>query len=334
MTAKKILFRADAKPSIGTGDLLSLIQLSRHFLKRGWEAYFIIKNHKTAINLASGYDVKNIEVIDKKIKIAHEVEVINNFCQTNDISLVFFEITGRRLTDYKGLLPHMPKAAVCFDGLYPSDFKIIVNWDTDAESLFNIRNQSALYFLGPEYVILSPDFDMDRIKLRKYKTKAQNIMIAMGGADELDFTSRVVDYFIDMKPDFKINIIIGSGYPYKDSLLGKLKNSSLDYEIRSNITNMFDQYMEADIAIGAGGLTSYEIVATKTPGIVFSLYEHQRARCRYFHDKGFVKYMGFRNFDRILFAEYLNGLIGFKPSVSPFSLKTHEILEACDAVTK
>lgn len=335
MTVKKILFRADAKPSIGTGDLISLIHLSMYFKKDGWEVYFMIRNYRTGVSIAEKYGVRNLFLIDGGISIADEISEINKYIEKYAINVIFFEITERALTEYTGIVGNVHKACVCFDDRIPDDIALVVNWDADAHKLFNASLYAQTKFLlGPEYVVLSPDFDMEKVKYRRFNANAKNIMVAMGGADEFDFTSKVVDYFINIKPDFKIRIIIGSGYAYKDKLIGKLENSSLDYEIMSNITNMFDQYMEADIVIGAGGLTLYEIIATRTPGIVFSLYKHQMARCRYSHDKGFIKHMGFRNFDEILLAKYLEELNSLKYSLMPFAMKTNEIVEACDALAK
>ena len=55
---KRILFRADAKPSIGIGDLMSLINLSFYLNPREWECFFMIKAYSAGIKLAKRIEKK------------------------------------------------------------------------------------------------------------------------------------------------------------------------------------------------------------------------------------------------------------------------------------
>ena len=60
---------------------------------------------------------------------------------------------------------------------------------------------------------------------------------------------------------------------------------------------MFEEYLDCDVAIGSGGLTASELVATRTPSVLIATYEHQIERCRYFDSARNVKYIGYRQFD-------------------------------------
>lgn len=74
---KKILFRADAAPHIGIGDLMSLINISRYFDEK-YEKYFIIKNYKAGVDLINKYDVKNCFIIDSECSLEEEIAYIND----------------------------------------------------------------------------------------------------------------------------------------------------------------------------------------------------------------------------------------------------------------
>ena len=76
---KKILFRADAKPSIGIGDLMSLIHLSKYL--DNWEKHFVIRNYRAGVDLAKKYRVENLYILDENISIEDEVDFLNKFDQ-------------------------------------------------------------------------------------------------------------------------------------------------------------------------------------------------------------------------------------------------------------
>lgn len=277
---------------------MSLIHLSWYFEKEGWEPLFMIRNYQAGVSLAKKHNIKNLVIIEENISVDDEVREINNHIKAENVKVVFFEITERKLTEYKGLIDNILKCCISFDGFVPDDFRLVVNWDVDSDKLFcKGKYPKTKFLLGPEYVVLPVEFDASRIIRRIYRSKPQRLLIAMGGADELNITGRVVEYLVKNMPYLELNIIIGSGYEYKDDLERFLAGASVKYQVKHNITNMFEEYMDCDLAIGAGGLTSYELVATRTPAILIAAYEHQIARCNYFAQQGFVKYLGYRDFD-------------------------------------
>jgi len=293
---KKILFRADAAPHIGIGDLSSLINISKYF-DESYEKYFIIKEYKAGVDLVEKHNLKNCFIVDSTILLKDEVKYINSFIDKNNIDILFLEITERKLSEYIGLSEKVKKVAVNFDGFILDDLDLVIDWDVEAHKFFDIQKYSNTKFLlGAKNVILPKEFYSEKIKNRKSNLTNKKILIAMGGADEFDFTSKVVDVIIESDLEFELNIIIGSGYGYKNRLETKLKKSDLKYKIKQNITNMLDEYLDCEIGIGAGGLTSSEMVATKISPILIATYEHQIARCKYFDTQGWAKYLGYKEF--------------------------------------
>lgn len=295
---KKILFRADAAPHIGIGDLMSLINISKYF-DDTIEICFIIKNYEAGLRLIKSYEVEEYTtVIDQNITIEDEVNFINQFIKENKIDLIFFEITERALFDYQSITSTVKKVAVNFDGKIPDNLDLVIDWDVEADKYFTPKEYpNTKFLLGPEYVILPQEFYSAKVKNKTDNVGIPKVLIAMGGADELDFTSKVVDSIINLNLNYELNIIVGSGYQAKKSLEAKLSNSSLKYEIKQNVTNMIDEYLSCSIGIGAGGLTSSEMVAAKISPILIATYEHQVARCKYFDKMGWAKYLGYREFD-------------------------------------
>ena len=295
---KKIVFRADAAPHIGIGDLMSLINISMYF-DETYETFFIIKDYKAGVDLIDKYNVDKYFIIETNISIEDEVEYINDFIDKQKIDIVFFEITERKLSDYIGINSAIKKVAVNFDGYILNDMDLVIDWSVEAYKIFDTNKYSKTEFLlGPKYVILPKDFYSSKVINRKVSnSNYKKILIAMGGADEFNFTGKVVEAILRSNIDVELNIIIGSGYEYKEELEKRLKDTTFKYNVKQNITNMLDEYLTCDIGIGAGGLTSSELVATNTSAILIATYEHQVDRCVYFDKMGWVKYLGYKKFD-------------------------------------
>ncbi|EQB39200.1 hypothetical protein M947_08585 [Sulfurimonas hongkongensis] len=324
---KKILFRADAAPHIGIGDLMSLINISRYF-DESYKKYFIVKDYKAGVDLIKKYNLSNCFIIDSAIKLKDEIIYINKFIKKYDVDILFLEITERKLSEYLGLDKDVKKVAVNFDGHILDDLDLVIDWDVEAYKFFDTKRYPKTNFLlGPEYVILPKEFYYENIVERRVDLPTKKILIAMGGADEFDFTRKIVESIIKSKINIELNIIIGSGYEYRDGLESRLKNSDIKYKIKQNITNMLDEYLNCDIGIGAGGLTSSEMVATKISPILIATYEHQIARCRYFDKQGWAKYLGYREFKN---NELINAILNPIKLVDKNIFDTDKIVELVD----
>lgn len=303
---KKILFRADAKPSIGTGDLISLIALSEYL--DDFECFFLTQSTSAAKKIIERRNQKNVFWLDENADVKVDVATINEIVDSHKIDMLFFEITERKLTEYKGLKSEIPKVCVNFDGFVPDDIKVVINWDTAAVKYYDVgKFPDTKFLLGSKYVILPKPFYADEIKARTYATQRKKILIAMGGADELDFTSKVASAVAGV--DRELVIIVGAGYENEQSLKNTLDSKVVKYEIKTNVADMLLEYLACDFAVGAGGLTSSELVASRTPCALIATYEHQIARCEYFGSNGWAKYLGFRDIDYGVLATAVDDFI-------------------------
>lgn len=296
MNKRKVLFRADAKPAIGIGDLMSLIHLSDHFRRREWTPYFLIRDYPAGTALARQKGVENLTVIPGDATLEEEEAAIARLAEAEGIDLLFFEITERKLTDYR--LPPVPAACVNFDGHIPPGLRLVVNWDVVAKEKYRPEEHPGTRFLlGPENVILPVAFDREKVAARVLEPEPRSLLIAMGGADEHDFTARIYKGLREAGMALETTIVVGSGYQPLDALETLAAESGGKTRVLRNVEDMFSLYLSHSLAVGAGGLTSSELVATRTPCVLVATYEHQTARCAYFDKMGWAAYAGYRTVD-------------------------------------
>jgi UDP-2,4-diacetamido-2,4,6-trideoxy-beta-L-altropyranose hydrolase len=153
-----------------------------------------------------------------------------------------------------------------------------------------IVNKSCELLLGPKYFLLNSN-------LIKYKKLSQNktikkILIYFGGSDVKDLTGRALRA-LSRKPfdQIRVDIVYGIHYQFLD----QLKNQA---EIRGGVQiygpqpHLGQLMRDADVGIGAGGISSWERLYIGVPSIVVSVAENQVPISKYLAKIGLIEYLG------------------------------------------
>ena len=134
--------------------------------------------------------------------------------------------------------------------------------------------------VGPRYAILRPEFLRMREESlrRRKKHKLRRILIAMGGIDQFDMTSKVLRALskCQLPESCNITVILGSKAPYLNSVQNEVKRMPYPTRLMVNVSNMAQLMTESDLSIGAPGTTSWERACLGLPAILIILAENQR----------------------------------------------------------
>jgi len=305
----KVLFRADAYPEIGTGDLLSLVYFSRHLEMLGVRAHFLCKDTNSSRKICSSKQV-SATFFPKDYDLEQECEVIKETLIKSEAQALFFEITDECLTAYGSLPEDIFLGCVCFDGKVDNRFHFLVDWGIQASEQYQGLN-STRKFLGPEFVFLDPNYFSQNVV-----SDVNRIVVTMGGADEWNVTRKILQCLKNESLD--VDVVLGPGYTQKASLKPYL-NQELRVNIHDSPENLFSLFQEARLVISAGGLTSSELLAMGKSTVLIATYEHQIERCKFFDRIGASNYIGYKEFS----CETLKKIIKEPPSFeSGFEIRT------------
>lgn len=291
-----ILFRADAEKTIGTGDLLSLVYISKEFLDNRWKCFFLVKDYQPAQQIIKALKLKNVKVIPRATNLKKEINFIKQICQKNAIDCLLMEINKRGLSEYTTLgMPAIVNACVNFDEKIPDNFDLVINWAIDQRDnlydRFNLPNTK--FLLGFENTPFPLSMRGRKDLMRNYNKEVTNILITMGGNDEFGMASKVTRALSQINSDFRITVIAGYGDEKYSKLFTGIKSKQLDIVLKKNVMNMFKEYVSCDLVISAGGLTAIELAASKTPALLIATYKHQIKRCEYLSKKMFAYFLGY-----------------------------------------
>lgn len=112
--------------------------------------------------------------------------------------------------------------------------------------------------LGPGHALLRMEFLQARKKLRQRDGSVGRILISFGGSDLTNETEKAVLALRMLnRPNILLDVVVGSANPHRagiEKLCSALPNATFHYQI-SNIAELM---IQADLAIGAGGASTWE----------------------------------------------------------------------------
>ncbi|WP_409523829.1 UDP-2,4-diacetamido-2,4,6-trideoxy-beta-L-altropyranose hydrolase [Nitrincola sp. MINF-07-Sa-05] len=151
---------------------------------------------------------------------------------------------------------------------YLIDQKVVADIDSRYRNKLPAHCQS---LLGPEFALLGPDYRQKIVKsdLRK------NLLFSLGGGGDWRLLTPLIKKLIpQLDYDISVDIIIGPQAIYTTELLEFSKHHK-QVEIICSPTSLFPYYQKARLFVGALGTSLYELLATRTPALTFSIASNQ-----------------------------------------------------------
>ena len=282
-----IVFRVDSSSQMGVGHLMRCLTLADELKKQNHNATFICRELKGNL----------IKLIEHRVLI---LPVDKDF-QSDDLYLSWLGATQEQdakqtiqvihdnadllIVDsyaldevwHKQLKPYTKKIMV-IDDLADRDFNcdILLNQNIvskQGDYQGKVPKDCQL-LLGCEYALLRPEFTSFRKRALQKRQKTQgikNILISMGGSDKRNITYNVLQQLND---GFNIVVVLGSASLYSEMIIDYAKGKNI--EVIINADNMAELMLDADLAIGAGGSTSWERCCLGLPTLLFVIAENQR----------------------------------------------------------
>lgn len=280
-----IVLRGDAKPGIGTGDLVSLTHLALGLESIGIKTVLATQDTKEARSILHSHPHQVWYLpVQNPLDCAQSFQLT---CLSKKFSTIFWEITecSPNKIAYHPKFRHM---GIVFEELPPKEWEFVLCWDPLWAE--NIKTQAITvnHLCGPQYVLLHPDIGL---YTHPGTTKVKKVLITMGGSDEKNYSLKILQSLRSQSLDtLSVSVICGAGYNHKTSLNSETSRWQKPPKILYNMQEIYKSFFSYDCVISAGGLTASELVFTKTPAILYATVSHQMNRCQYFSDHNWCLY--------------------------------------------
>jgi UDP-2,4-diacetamido-2,4,6-trideoxy-beta-L-altropyranose hydrolase len=290
-----IAIRTDSSDEIGTGHFMRCLTLADRLQLRGARVRFI--SHKLSKHSCSMLRMKDIEFVltasdtnpspNDDLAHSHWLRTSQEQDAQATIQALSDQTWDWLVVDHYGLdarwenlLRRSAKQIMVIDDLadrqHNCDLLLDQNYYADMSSRYlgKVPGECRL-MVGPQYTLLREEF-RQQFKIAKPRTGPVNrIFVNFGGVDADNNTGRALKSLsmIDTST-IHIDIVVGDQHSHRDEI--RKTCASLGYFYHEQTVNIAQLMVMADMAVGAGGVTSLERCCMGLPSIVLMVAENQR----------------------------------------------------------
>lgn len=145
------------------------------------------------------------------------------------------------------------------------------------------------YLLGAEYAMLK-HFFWDSPE-RYPKENIKTLMITLGINDHYNLTPKLVDFLNRKLPNLQKKVIIGKYFQNIEEIK-KREGGNCELIYFPDGEGMKNIMLSSDIAITAGGQTSYELLSLNVPPIIIAVVNNQINSAKKLNNIGIALYSG------------------------------------------
>lgn len=270
----KVAVRAESAPEIGAGHMqrcLCLIETLKNF----------VQNIEITVFCNSQLPLFRKELDLLSAKIFKPLELSSNDWSHAPFDLFIFD---NYETDYRDEV-YAKKFSACvmtIDDFFYRKHKcdIFLNQNVNKQKLSTPQRdfvECKWLYLGPKYALLRQEFAKKAEGARVRFGPVKNILVMMGGVDNDNITKRVIHALPEEKlkeNNIGVTVVIGQDNPHFDEL--SCACTSMSFKMHVQPENLPDLMLEADLAIGAAGSSTWERCCLGLPSVAVTIAENQK----------------------------------------------------------
>jgi UDP-2,4-diacetamido-2,4,6-trideoxy-beta-L-altropyranose hydrolase len=146
--------------------------------------------------------------------------------------------------------------------------------------------------LGPRFALLQPPYAELHDRTHPRSGAIGRILTYFGGADSSNLTGRAVEAFLTLaRPDVGLDVVLNANHPHA-AAIQRLVSGHDNIVLHHNLPSLASLMATADLAIGAGGTTSWERCCLGLPALVVTLADNQLPLATELHRRGVIRWLG------------------------------------------
>lgn len=275
----RFLFRADAGQAIGAGHVMRCMSLANALQARGAQTCFVALDlpvHLESVLQAQGHEVRRLpeavrcdELADARATLDGEQSIVA--CVVDHYQL------GR---DWEAeVMVHAPVLALDDLGRsHTSRWLLDQNYYADPQARYAATRcpASVERLVGPSFALLRSEFARARAIARVRDGVLRHVLVSLGGMDAGNLTATALKAIdLGLSPGVQVTVIAGASHPDLPSLQAWCDSRGLA-SLHVQVSDMTPHLLSADLAIGAGGSSTWERCACGLPTVAICLADNQR----------------------------------------------------------
>ncbi|MFI4965127.1 MAG: UDP-2,4-diacetamido-2,4,6-trideoxy-beta-L-altropyranose hydrolase [Caulobacterales bacterium] len=276
MSGPNILFVVDAGPAVGGGHVMRSLTLAAALEGQSASCRFAAPPGVEAILAAFASPMARVAAASAAAADLADAVAAETF------DAVVFDHYGLAENDHRRIGQGKPVLVIdeLADRPLGADLLLDSGPARRAEDYDGLIPDGARLMLGPQYAPVRPEFAALRETALAWRGEpVGRVLVSLGLTDLDGITGRVVERLRPKVSDVGIDIVLGGDAPSLPSL-AKIARRDTRIVLHVDSPRMARLTAEADVAIGAGGSSTWERCTLGLPTLMLVLAENQRPAAR------------------------------------------------------
>ena len=145
--------------------------------------------------------------------------------------------------------------------------------------------------LGPQYALVGPEYAQLH-PIAPVRTDLKRVLVFFGGVDSFNLTGRVLEALTTPAlADLEVDVVVGHQSPYRNDAQALVASRPLT-TLHDPLPSLAGLILRADLAIGAGGATTWERACLGLPSLVVTTAKNQLPFIKELHQAKLVRWLG------------------------------------------
>lgn len=275
VTPRTAIFRADASRGIGSGHVRRCLVLAEALAADGWRIAFACRagTREAVPSLARSAFAYTVVPADADDPASmHELAA-------GGCDLLVVDHYGLDANFERSCRPWARKILVIDDlADRPHDCDILVDQTPgrQANDYAGLVPDSCTMLAGSQFALLDPRFREARQHLHASTDEVQRVLLSFGGTDPAGATLRALEALAVAELGAAVDVVLGTA----DDDIGRIRRLAAELNppaaIHVAVDDMAGLMAQADMAVGAGGVSSLERCCLGVPSITITIADNQR----------------------------------------------------------
>lgn len=275
-----VVFRADASEQIGGGHVMRCLALAEVLARRGARCLFACLPDTAAtvpVLVGSGYELLTLGVPGGAASLAALMAQYNlPRCDWLIVDHYGWDVSQESAC--RSLAGRILVIDDLADRVHDCDMLLDQTFGRDPADYDKLTPAHCRKLIGPSFALLRPEFASARSDaLAKRQDGAiRRVLVSMGLTDPSNATSLVLEGITKSALPVKVDVVLGPATPHLLTIRQMAAASAGAIEVYEDPPSMAALMMNADLAFGAGGSSSWERCCLGLPSILLVVADNQK----------------------------------------------------------
>jgi UDP-2,4-diacetamido-2,4,6-trideoxy-beta-L-altropyranose hydrolase len=279
--APRILFFADAGPTVGGGHVMRCLTLARALIEEGAECAFVESRAAVSVLRRFGWPQETVLAMATAHELPGLVAYGARFADVFQPDVIVVDHYGAGAKEEDALRDKTSRRMVVIDDLadrrHACDLLVDPSFGRRREDYEGLVQPNAPALLGPDYALVRPAFADARARAMSRRARhppVRRALIALGLTDLGGISRRVVEPLLPHLGDVRLDVVLGAGSESLDAI-STLAGRDRRVHLHLDTDEMALLTAEADVGVGAGGSSVWERASVGLPSISIVLADNQ-----------------------------------------------------------